>query len=472
MRERVSTRWRPESDVRVTSQDILKGPINPTLRRMTGPMVVGILFTMLFQTVDTFFISRLGTVELAAISFTFPVTFTMLNLVIGLGIAMSIIVGNAIGQGRHNRAARITTESMLLTLGVTFALAMVGLATIDGLFALLGADAQTIERIHEYLDIWYAFAILLAVPILCNSAIRATGDTKWPSYLMMVAGFVNAVLDPILIFGFGPIDAMGMAGAAWATVASWVFASSTALYLLIVREKLLVFSFPPMGEALSVWSGLVRLAAPISLANMLGPIAAGALTAMMARHGQSAVAAFGVGARIEAFSLVVAFAITAALSPFMAQNLGAAQSVRALRAVRNSVRFIVAFQLGMYALQFVAAPVIAGWFSDDPEVLRLAVLYMRIMPLGVASYAVIIVINTAFNAHQQSGKTLSMALLRVAAFVVPLAYLGSSSFGVIGLFVGSVAGSVVGLLAVIWTYRRMVSRRYRRPGSGTPSHRT
>lgn len=447
--------------MRVTSSDILKGPINPVLRRMTGPMVVGILFTMLFQAVDTFFISKLGTFQLAAISFTFPVTFTMLNLVIGLGIAMSIIVGQAIGQGRKNKAARITTESMMLTIAVTFALAIAGFFSIDWLFTLLGADEQTLVHIHEYLDVWFLFSVLLAVPLLCNSAIRATGDTTWPSILMMVAGFVNVVLDPILIFGFGPIKAMGMAGAAWATVVSWVFASSAALYLLIVRERLLVFSLPPFDEIMDVWRRLVRLAAPICLANMLGPIAAGALTAIIAQFGQSAVAAFGVGARVEAFTLVVAFAITAALSPYMSQNLGAGQTTRALRALRNSARFILIFQLVLYAIQFVAAPVIAGWFSTDPQVLSVAVLYMRIMPAGTVCYAVIVVINTAFNAHQQSGRTLSMSLLRVCVFVVPLAWLGSGPFGLTGLFGGTVLGGLLGLFAVVLSYRQMLAHNRR-----------
>ncbi|MFK8017044.1 MAG: MATE family efflux transporter, partial [Gammaproteobacteria bacterium] len=205
--------------MRVTSADILSGPINPILRRMTGPMVIGILVSMLFQTVDTYFISRLGTAELAAISFVFPVTFTILNLVIGLGIAMSITVGKAIGQGRHIKAARIATESLMLSLLLSILLCAVGYFLTDSLFAKLGATPSTLVLIRQYMDIWFGFAVLLAMPMTCNAAIRATGDTKCPSILMMVSGLVNVVLDPILIFGFGPIPAMGMAGAAWATAA-------------------------------------------------------------------------------------------------------------------------------------------------------------------------------------------------------------------------------------------------------------
>ncbi|MFK7886777.1 MAG: MATE family efflux transporter [Gammaproteobacteria bacterium] len=441
--------------MRVTSRDILSGPIGPTLRRMTGPMVIGIMFTMLFQTVDTFFISRLGTAELAAISFTFPVTFAILNLIIGLGIAMSIIVGKAIGQGRHNKAARITTESLVLTLLITFVIAVIGVLCTDWMFAKMGASATTLLLIHEYLDVWFLFAVLLAVPIMSNSAIRATGDTKWPSILMMIAGLVNVVLDPIFIFGWGPIDAMGMAGAAWATVWSWLFACTTALYLLGVREKLLVFKMPPVGEVFHVWREVIVLAAPISLANMLGPIAVFVLTAIVARFGEGAVAAFGVGGRIEAFSLVVAFAITAALSPYVAQNIGANNVERAREAVRLSTRFIFVFQLAAYALQFVAAPFIAMAFSDDPAVTAVIIKYLRIMPLAVVCYAVIIVINTAFNAWHQSGKTLALSVLRVVGFVVPLSLLGANLAGINGLFAACVIANALGLAAVLIVYQRM-----------------
>ncbi|MEM6641011.1 MAG: MATE family efflux transporter [Pseudomonadota bacterium] len=443
--------------MRVSSADILSGPVNQTLRRMTGPMVIGILCTMLFSTVDTYFISRLGTTELAAISFTFPVTFSMLNLVIGLGIALSITVGKAIGQGRVNKAARITTMSLALTIMATLCLAFVGRRTIDLLFGALGADPTTLGFIHDYLDVWFVFVVLLAIPMLCNSAIRATGDTKWPSILMIIAGVVNVVLDPILIFGFGPVPAMGIAGAAWATVGAWVFASTAALYLLIFRERLLVFSVPTAEEVWSIWRQLLVLAGPICLANMLGPLASGVLTAMVARFGQGAVAAFGVGVRVEAFSLVVAFAITAALSPYVAQNLGAGQNERARHAVRNSVRFILIFQLALYALQFVAAPLIVSWFSDDPDVVPVAIMYMRIMPLGVVSYATVIVLNTAFNAYQRSTTTLALTLLRLCVFILPLSWLGARYMNLTGLFWGAVLGGFLGLIAAQASYQRLIT---------------
>lgn len=443
--------------MRVTSKDILSGPINPVLRRMTGPMIIGIMVTMLFQTVDTYFISRLGTTELAAISFTFPVTFMMINLVIGLGIAMSITVGKAIGQGRHNKAARITTESLLLALAITMTLGFVGMSTTDWLFARLGASAPTIVLIHQYLDVWYLYVALLTLPMISNSAIRATGDTKWPSILMMASGLVNVILDPILIFGWGPIPAMGMAGAAWATVGAWMLASVGAVYLLWVREKLLVFKMPPLEELFHVWRDVLVLAAPISLANMLGPIAIGALTAIVARFGEEAVAAFGVGGRIEAFSLVVAFAITAALSPYLAQNLGAQHPNRARTAVANCLRFIVVFQFAVYALQFIFARPLAALFSSDPAVVDVTVHYLRVMPLAVVCYAVIIVTNTAFNAHHKSGKTLWLSVLRVVVFVIPLALIGARLFGLNGVFVGSIIGNVLSVGAVLLTYRKMVA---------------
>lgn len=441
--------------LRITSEQILAGPIAPVLRRMTTPMVVGIFVMITFQTVDTYFLSLLGTAELAAISFTFPVSFTVTNLAIGLGIAMSVLVGKAIGEGRHNKAARITTEALLLSFVIVAIVATLGIVTIDPLFRLLGASESTLLLIHEYLDIWYVFVVLLVVPMLCNSAIRATGDTKWPSILMMVAGLVNVIFDPILIFGLGPVPAMGMKGAAWATVISWAFGFVAAFWLLWRREKLLVFSLPPAGELLTVWKRMLALAMPISLANMLAPVAIAILTAMVARYGEHAVAAFGVGGRFEAFSLVVAFALTSALSPYMAQNLGARNYQRADQALRTGIRFIVIFQLVVYLLLVLAAPLIAAIFSRDPAVIAVSTRYLRIMPLGAAFYAIVIVLNTAFNAHHRSRHTLNLSLFRVFLLIVPLAWLGGRHYAIPGLFVGAVTGNALAALIGWRIYLRM-----------------
>ena len=200
---------------------MLEGNIKQTLMNMTLPMVMGMLMLMTFGLVDTFFVSLLGTQELAAISFTFPVTFTVISLNIGLGIGISAVIGRLLGSNDHANARLVATAALMTVLCLVGLLSVIGFLTIDPIFILLGASPELLIHIHDYMSIWYIGAIFLALPMSGNSVLRASGDTKTPSMIMAAGGAINALLDPLLIFGYGPIEGMGITGAAIATAIAW-----------------------------------------------------------------------------------------------------------------------------------------------------------------------------------------------------------------------------------------------------------
>lgn len=432
--------------MRITSKEILNQAIGPILARMTAPLVVSMTMMILFNAVDTYFVSMLGTDQLAAISFTFPVSYTIISMAVGLSITTSVLLAKAIGQGALDRARRITTDNILLAFVVVILISVIGLSTIDILFPALGATSKTMPYIHDYMDIWYPFIGLMIVPMCGNSAIRATGDTKWPSIMMLTSGILNAILDPLLIFGLGPFPKLGVEGAAVASALSWLVGLSLSFWILHVREKLLVFEIPDIRELLKYWRVIIKMAAPVSIANMLNPISATILTALIARFGEKAVAGFGAGSRIEAFLLIVSIALTAALSPYMAQNLGARQFDRAREALRLAMRFAFIFQLVLYPLVVLFAPLLAGIFSKDPAVVSITKLYLYIMPIGTCFYGVLIIINTAFNSAHKTHKTLIACLIRSLACYAPLAWIGGLIYGIPGLFVGAVIGNCLAVL--------------------------
>jgi putative MATE family efflux protein len=445
--------------MRITSEEILNGPAGKTLIRMTMPMILAILMMILFTAVDIYFIGLLGTVELAAISFTFPVTFSISSLALGLGIATSVLLAQAIGEGSEDKARRITTDGILLAALLVVLVSLGGWLTIDWLFGAMGATTLTLPFIHEYMDIWYLFVGLFVIPMVGNAAIRATGDTRWPSIMMMVSGLTNVILDPILIFGFGPVPAMGVTGAAVATVIAWSLGFVIAIWILRVRENLLAFNIPNVVDMLVYWKLLFRMGMPISIANMLTPIAAAIMTAFISRYGEHAVAGFGAGSRIEALMLVVSFALTAALSPFMAQNLGAGKTQRAITALKIALRFSILFHLCLYPLIVIFSPWLAAIFSSDPEVIKVTRLFLLIMPAGIGLYGALIVINTAFNAARQTHKTLVISLIRLCCCYVPLVAMGGLLFDIPGLFIGACLGNgiatLIGWHVLRQTYRQL-----------------
>ena len=302
-----------------TSYSLTKDDIQPTLVAMTLPMLVGMITLMTFNLVDTFFISMLGTVQLAAISFTFPVSFTLISLSIGLSIGTSAVIAKALGAGSLTEARTDGQVALCLSALLVAVLAVLGYVFTVPLFTALGADTDTLSYIRQYMDIWFCGAVLLVLPMVGNAVLRASGDTKTPSIIMACSGLVNAVLDPILIFGLGPLPAMGMHGAAIATVISWVFGSALILYLLVKRGLITTNWIKPV-LLLSICRKILRIGLPAAGANMLTPLAMGILTAIMASYGAAAVAAFGVGARLESIACLVVLALSMTLPPFVSQN--------------------------------------------------------------------------------------------------------------------------------------------------------
>lgn len=432
---------------------LLTAPMTSVLLRMTGPMSLGIVAILAFNLVDTFFIGMLGTQALAAISFTFPVTFVVTSLAMGLGAGLSAVMGHALGQGKHEEAARITTDNLFLAVLLVTLIAVAGALTIHPLFRLLGASDALIALIYDYMLIWYLTVPMLVLPMVGNAAIRATGDTKTPSLVMTVAGLVNGVLDPLLIFGIGPFPEWGIRGAAIATSLSWLMAMLVSLYILRHREGLLRWRLSPRPQLLAHWRALLHVAVPASFTNMLNPLANAVLMTIFAGLGTEVVAAYGAASRVEALLLIVMMALSSVLAPFISQNCGAGNPARAKAALQLCMRFALLFQLAVYALTWLLAPFIADLFSDHPQVVRLIVLYLHLVPIGYGFQGMVMLLASALNGVRASSISFLFNGLRLFVFLLPGAWLGAKLGGEQGIYLGILlANLAAGTLA--WWYAR------------------
>nr|WP_240919969.1 MATE family efflux transporter [Paraglaciecola sp. 20A4] len=426
---------------------------------MTLPMLIGMVMMMSFGLVDTFFIGLLGTQELAAISFTFPVTFTLISLHIGLGIGTSAVIARFLGSNSHDQAKESGTGALMLAFVLAVILALVGLLTVDPIFILLGATDQLLVHIREYMVVWYAAGVFLAMPMVGNSILRASGDTKTPSYVMASGGLINVILDPILIFGWGPIPAMGMQGAALATLIAWALGLIYILYLLAYKRQLILPRLLNLKELQRTIGGILKIGLPAAGANMLTPIAGGILTAVVAGYGPGAVAAWGVGGRLESIASIVILALSMSLPPFISQNYGANNLLRVSKAYQLCVRFVVVWQLLVFAVIYMLSGVLARLFSTEPEVINLIQAYLMIVPLGYGVQGIVILTNSSFNAMHLPMSALLMSILRLFVFFVPISYLGSYLFDLKGMFfAGIVANVLTAAVAYIWFSRTIAKR--------------
>ena len=437
--------------------NLVDGSIQRSLIRMTTPMIIGMLALFTFQLVDTWFISFLGTESLTAISFTFPVTFTVMSLAIGLGIGASAVVAKALGSSQFEKAKEAATVINYISLILACLVVIVSWILMEDIFTLMGANDRLLIPIRDYMVVWLPGSILVVCIMTSNSILRGYGDTKTPSILMAAAAFTNALLDPLFIFGIGPFPELGIQGAALATVISWMLGFCYLFYLLVFKMELVSRSLPNKTTLKNSGLDMLSIGVPAAGANMMTPLAAGIMTAIAAGFGDSTVAAFGVGARIEPIATLLVLAISSSLPPLISQNYGAGRLDRIKEAYRIATRFIVVWQLIIYLLLAIGAGILASIFSEDPEVVEAIKLFVWIMPLGYGLQGIIILTNSSLNALHRPLNALILSIARFFVFYVPLAYVGSVYFGLYGFFAGAVCGNL--LMAMIsWrTFKHALS---------------
>lgn len=402
-------------------------------------MMLGIISMVAFNLIDTYYVGKLGEDELAALSYTFPVIMVVFSLVQGIGIGATALISKSIGAGNIEKARRETSDSLMLGLILAVTLSSIGLLTIEPVFSFLGAGPEVLPHIHDYMQIWFITVIVLVVPFVGNSAIRATGDAKTPAYIMLFAVAVNAALDPLLIFGMGPFPELGLKGAALATSISRALTLILSLYILYIKKRLITFHLPSFKVLKGCWASIIKIGLPSGVARMLTPIAMGKVTAILSSYGAFAVAAFGVGSRIEFLTMSVLFALAASLGPFTGQNFGAQKVRRIRKAVDISAAFAVVWGVAMAVLLYFFGETVAGIFTESSDVVTCSALYLSIVPFSFGFQGINQCVNTVINTLNRPMIAFAISLITMFGILIPLAILGSQVAGIKGMFYGLAA---------------------------------
>lgn len=445
-------------------RDLTEGSIPRHLLRLGGPMVIGIVSVILFNLVDTFYVSRLGASSLTAISYTFPVVSFVGSLSIGLGIGVASMVSRTLGAGDRAVAREQTTHGMLFGIVFVVLVTILGLATIDPLFRALGASGEELELVRQYMRIWYLGATFIVVPMIGNSAIRASGDTRTPAFIMLCAGISNAILDPILIFGLGPVPALGFRGAAIATVSTRALTLLLSLWVIIRREHLLeLAAFRRGRRMLTNAAEFLTIGLPAAVTQTIAPVTIGVLTRLLSEFGDGPVAAFGAGSRVEMLLLILPMSLAAGMAPFVGQNYGAGRLDRLAAALRISLVVAAGIGVVLWLLMLPLAPMVSTVFSDEPEIQRGIRLFLWLVPAGHFAQHQFFLVNSTFNAIGEAWKGTLLALARTFVFVLGLSWLLSRYFGVTGVFAGIAVGNVCTLALSLYISRHLWRRRHPAP---------
>ncbi len=435
---------------------LTSGPVGASLITMTLPMIIGIGGMILFNLIDTWFVSQLGTLELAAMSFTFPVTLLAGGLALGLGTGATAVISRAIGTKDTQKINRTTVDALLLSVVIVSVFVIIGLFTMDPLFSILGSKSDTIHLVKDYMRIWYSGALFVVVPMVGNSAIRATGDIKTTSIIMLIAIGINVILDPLLIFGYGPFPRMEMEGAALASVIARATTLVASLLILRYKHNMLTFVIPAWAELKESWKNILYIGIPSATTKLVIPISMGVVTRIVAQYGSDAVAAFGVASRIEAFAIMVFMALSAITVPFVGQNFGAKLFPRIREATLKSSLFAMAYGLTLFIIFFFFADFFASLFNESETIISITSLYLIIVGLSYGLAGILMINSATFIGLNKPMPTLYLSIIRMLAFYIPFAYVGSHLMGLAGIFIGvALSNALTGAWAHFWLKRSM-----------------
>jgi putative MATE family efflux protein len=453
---------------------LTEGPVSKQILKLTRYLLVGTLATMSFQLADAYFVAQLGTEELAALAFTFPMVMILHAIALGLGTGVTSVVSRAVGHGEQSKARVLTSDALVLAFIVAAGFSITGLLVIEPLFTFMGAEPAVLVHIEEYMHIWFVGMPIMVVPLIANSVIRAFGDAKFPSLIMGGSAVLNIFLDPILIFGWGPVPALGLEGAAYALMISRFVTFVLSLYVLHLRVSGGIdFSWPKMTRLLTSWNQLLHIALPATATQLIQPVSAGILTALVASYGATAVASYGIATRIEMFALIFVMSLSIAIAPFVGQNAGAKRLDRVLEGLNFSYKASLTYGIGVAIILAFAGGFLAHEFSDDPEVIALSAFYLLVVPISYGCMGVINISSGSLNSMAKPMPAMVIGASKSMLIQIPCAYAGSMLYGIKGVFIGVAAASViVATIAFLLARHTVKSEMLRNLSAAIPSPQT
>ncbi len=438
------------------------GPITRHLIEQTLPGIVGVAAIMSIGLVDAYFIGKLGSQELAAISFIFPISVALSSLGVGVMVGINSIVSRALGEGDREKAARRANFGIVFAAATGIALALVLYLVLDPLFALMNASDDVLPLIRVYMVPYACSFPLLLVIMGMSGVLRAQGEARKASYINISYAAANWILDPILITGAFGFEGLGIVGAAYATGAGWAIGVIVALRLVRGTDITIDPRLLKRGHLLDPAAAILKVAGPAAFSNAINPIGLSILTALIAAEGQDAVAGFGAAGRLQSFATVPLLALSGSIGAIVGQNWGAQEYGRARDAAIWAGGFCIAWGLATAIVLFAAGEWFAGFFTQDPEVVKEFALYLSIAAWGYAGFGLLIVANGILNSVDKAAFALGQSMARVFLVMLPFSWVFLGPWGSSAIYGAELAANIfgagTGVALVWWVMGRRIAR--------------
>lgn len=429
------------------SRGFTEGNVAGHLMRLGSFMALGSVTLNIAQLAEAVYLGILGTEALAAMGFAFPITVTLFAFAGGIGSGASSVIARAIGSGNRDQAARLVTHAQFLTVLIGIVLSVLGMTFAEAIVNTLGAQGVVKEMTVDYLQVYMLGFPFFMLGMVGSTLLRATGSAASPGIVMAVGSVLQIAFGPILIFGWFGFPAMGIAGAAWAYVASRTI-SVLIYWVLLVRARMLHWSF---DRLLASWRDILHVGAPAIASGLIMPVSMLIITRLLAQHGHEVVAGYNVASRVETMAHMILWSASSSVEPFVGQNWGAGRYDRVKQALSLCNRFCLGWGIFTFVAMMLFGSMIVNTIDDNVIVGEVAWSFFLIIPLSIGFMGITQIANSCFNARGLPVPPLTISVVRTFALHVPLAIWANSMWGYVGIFLATAFTNVlVGIVAWWW----------------------
>jgi putative MATE family efflux protein len=404
-------------------QDYTSGSINRAIVLLSIPMVLEMGMEGLFALVDAFWVAKVSVDAVATVGMTESVITLIYSIAIGLSAAATAMVSRRIGEHDPSGAARAAVQTFIIAGFISIILSLVGVVFAEDMLRLMGGSEKLIAECAGYTKIAFGTNIVILMIFLLNAVFRGAGNASYAMWVLIFSNLLNMILDPFLIFGWGPFPELGVSGAAVATSIGRGLGVIIQLFLLLKGVGIIKITRKHLIVHFATIKKIIELAAGGTFQYIIASASWIFLMGIIAKSGSEAVAGYTIAIRVIVFTIMPAWGMANAAATLVGQNLGAENPQRAETSVWRTAHFAMLFMLFVSIIYILTAYKIIPFFNADPKVVEAGVLSLRIFSVGYVFFAYGMVISSAFNG---AGDTRTPTIINFVCFwllEIPLGYL-------------------------------------------------
>ncbi len=432
------------------SINLVGEPIIDLLKKIAIPASTGTLFQTLYNIVDTFFAGKISANALAAIAKSFPLYFIIIATGVGIVSASNALISNSLGAKDDRTASLYVAQSLLYSVIVSILVTIVGLSFSDDLLRFMGSDQETIRLATDYLDIIFFATFIFLIQISLNGALNAQGDTRSYRNVLIVSFFLNIGLNPLFIFGLGPIPAFGIAGLAIATVIAQFLGLIYLAYKVYCCELKQYLSPPCFLPKINLIKNLTNQSVPMMMNMFMIGLGIYNILFFVSKFGYLAAAGYGSALRIEQILLLPVIGLNTAVLTIAGQNFGAKLFDRVDESYTKAIMVGSSFMILAGIIVFLLADNIVSIFTDNQEVIDFGADYLKVAAFIGPVYPVFFITNALFQAIKKPIYTVIITFSRLV--LLPF----STMSVVVFVLNGSFKDLFLGLFFINWSFGILV----------------